>query len=136
MFKVEGIRKTGKRAGDRYFWYPKREKKWRLKNKEKCLEYQARGQKKYHQKYPWASSYWNMVSRCTNPKSDRYRRYGLRGIKCFMTIDEMGHLWFRDKAYLLKRPSIDRINNDGDYTFQNCRFIELSENSRKGAKKT
>jgi len=38
-------------------------------------------------------------------------------------------LWFRDKAYNLKRPSIDRKNNNEDYTFENCRFIELGKNT-------
>jgi hypothetical protein len=44
-------------------------------------------------------------------------------------------LWFRDKAYLLKEPSIDRINNDGDYCFKNCQFIEKPENSIKDRRK-
>lgn len=41
-------------------------------------------------------------------------------------------LWERDRAWLLKRPSIDRIDPDGHYEVRNCRFIELSENSRRG----
>jgi hypothetical protein len=30
------------------------------------------------------------------------------------------------------RPSIDRIDNDGDYTFANCRYIPYTENADKG----
>ncbi len=41
-------------------------------------------------------------------------------------------LWFRDKAYELKSPSIDRIDNKKGYVAGNCRFIELSENTRNG----
>ena len=33
----------------------------------------------------------------------------------------------------METPSLDRINNKGDYTFNNCRFIERRENSRRGA---
>ena len=57
-----------------------------------------------------------------------YYRYGGRGIKCKITSDEVRRLWIRDKAHLMKRPSIDRINNDGHYSFNNCRFIEIEKN--------
>lgn len=43
-----------------------------------------------------------------------------------MTIEDFEYLWNRDKAWLLEKPSIDREDNDG-----NCRFIELSKNSKR-----
>ena len=45
-----------------------------------------------------------------------------------ISLEDMFILWNRDKAYLLKKPSIDRKDNNKGYTFDNCRFIELSLN--------
>jgi hypothetical protein len=79
----------------------------------------------------WIICFRNARSRCVDFKNLRFPRYGGRGIKFLLSCQDMENLWNRDKAWLLKKPSIDRINNDGNYEFDNCRFIELSENSRK-----
>lgn len=73
----------------------------------------------------------NIKARCENPNTKRFDRYGGRGIKCRISYGQLCQLWERDKAWLLERPSIDRIDNDGDYTMENCRFIEHVENIRK-----
>jgi hypothetical protein len=59
-------------------------------------------------------------------RKDTY--YYKHGIKLFMTPEDFKFLWFRDKAYALDRPSIDRIDPKGHYTLDNCRYIELLEN--------
>lgn len=87
--------------------------------------------KKYDKLNPWLKHHNHAEQRCNNPNSKKYEYYGGRGIKCLMPTKDFKYLWFRDKAYLLKRPSIDRIDNDGNYTLENCRFIELSENIKK-----
>ena len=86
----------------------------------------------WNKKNPWDSSFKNIKNRVSNPKCESYVRYGGRGIKCLITNQELKKLWFRDKAYMMKRPSIDRKDSDKDYYFENCRFIELSLNSRLG----
>lgn len=85
----------------------------------------------YRKNKPWVRTLESIKYRCNNKNSPKYHRYGERGIKCLITKEEVKFLWFRDKAYLLKKPSIDRINNDGNYELSNCRYIETSENSRK-----
>ena len=78
---------------------------------------------------PWHYCLINIRQRCNNIKNPAYKHYGAKGIKCLITEDELKTLWFRDKGYELKRPSIDRIKSDKNYIFKNCRFIELSDNS-------
>ena len=90
-------------------------------------------QKEFHRNKPWYSSWIGAKMRCINPKHPRYYRYGGRGIKFNLSQDDARALWDRDSAVDMIHPSIDRINNDGDYVLGNCRFIERSENSRLGA---
>jgi hypothetical protein len=84
-----------------------------------------------HKRFPWIKTLYDIKQRCNNPNNKFYKYYGGRGIKCLITAEELKYLWFRDKAYLLNRQSIDRIDNNGDYCLENCRYIELSENSKR-----
>jgi hypothetical protein len=69
-----------------------------------------------------------------NPRNGRYHRYGGRGIKFLLSKAGAAFLWERDGAAMLRMPSIDRLDNDGDYTLENCRFIEMSENRSRTKK--
>jgi len=86
--------------------------------------------KKYFNSRPWVKSYYNARRRCSDKKTHNYHRYGGRGIKFLMNKEDVKMLWFRDKATKMSKPSLDRINNDEDYTSDNCRFIEFSDNLR------
>jgi len=102
--------------------------RWYLKNKMRILK----KLKQRKQESPWIITLHDIKQRCSNFNNVHWHRYGGRGIKCFLTIEKLKKLWFRDKAFNMVRPSIDRINNDGNYCLKNCRYIELSENARKG----
>jgi len=82
---------------------------------------------------PWYGRWIMMKQRCLNPKNKDYPRYGGRGIKLFLTCEQVGILWKRDSADRMKNPTIDRVDNDGHYTLENCRFLENVENSRRSA---
>lgn len=75
--------------------------------------------RKWHKRNPWRRAYDGAKHRCSKGK------YASRGIRLKMSIEDFEYLWFRDKAYRMEKPSIDRINSKGDYTLDNCRFIEL-----------
>ena len=88
-------------------------------------------QREYKIRYPWIYTFGHIKQRCNNPKCKDYPRYGGRGIKCYLTREDMEALWDRDKGHLIKKPTIDREDNDGNYTLSNCRFIETGLNSSK-----
>lgn len=85
----------------------------------------------YYKKYPWSRTFFKIRDRVNNKNYAHFKNYGGRGIKCLMSMEDIKSLWFRDKAYLMKKPSIDRIDNNGNYELSNCQFIEVAENTRK-----
>ena len=72
-----------------------------------------------------------MKQRCYNPNVKQFKDYGGRGITVcdrwrdsFVNfLDDMGE---RPEGY-----SIDRIDNNGNYELENCRFITIAENTRR-----
>lgn len=87
----------------------------------------------YRKKYPLAYTSWiAMNQRCNDPKVPEYPRYGGRGI----TIDPR---WYKFSNFLLdmgsppicphtkQRYTLDRINNDGNYTKSNCRWASVRD---------
>ncbi len=85
---------------------------------------------KFYNKHPWATHFKCAKSRCCYKAGNYFGR-----VKFDITLEEVKELWIRDKAHLLKRPSIDRIDSKKGYSKSNCRFIELLDNLRLGARK-
>ena len=104
-------------------------KKMRLNVINKLKAYERN--KKRLKKCPWLSNFYAAKTRCNNKNNPQYKNYGGRGIKFLLTIEEIKELWFRDKAHELKKPSIDRKDNNWHYEFSNCRFIEFVDNIKK-----
>lgn len=78
-----------------------------------------------------------MKDRCHNPKYKFYSRYGGRGIKICEEWDNSFSVfqkWAYDNGYdptlSGKEQSIDRINTDGDYCPDNCKWSTQKEQVR------
>ena len=101
----------------------------------KCKSCDIISRRERQNKARWQKHLEALRKRCNYIKHDAYCYYGARGIKALISEKEIKKLWFRYKAYLMIKPSIDRINNNGNYTYENCRFIELGENVRRSNNK-
>lgn len=69
-------------------------------------------------------------SRCENPNHISYKNYGGRGISvCKEWIEDFSafYEWAINNGYK-ENLQIDRINNDGNYEPNNCRFVTQKEN--------
>ena len=119
-------------------WYQQNKEKlmerqkeyYQLHRKEK-IEYSKKYNKRYIKNNPWRKNLKNIRQRCHYEFDKKYKYYGGKGINCLLTLDQIKHLWFRDKAYLMKQPSVDRMDGQGHYELNNCKFIEMDANRKK-----
>lgn len=75
-----------------------------------------------------------MLSRCNKESDFAYKNYGARGIKVeWKNFEEFENDMLESYLINLKKYgekiSLDRINNDGNYSKENCRWATVKEQS-------
>lgn len=94
----------------------------------------------HHQTGTRLHNLWiHMRQRCRDPKVRSYKNYGGRGIKVCAEWDSFERFkeWAEsagwDEGKSSKEQSLDRIDVNGDYCPENCRFVSMrkQENNRR-----
>ena len=78
----------------------------------------------------------HLVERCNNSKCERYKNYGARGIRCeWSSFDEFakdmyGSYLEHVESFGERNTTIDRVDNDGNYSKSNCRWATPAKQRR------
>jgi hypothetical protein len=78
------------------------------------------------------SVYRNMLRRCYNSTDAHFHLYGGRGIRVcdeWLNDRQLFFTWVQSAGYAAGL-TLDRRNNDGNYTPDNCRFVSMKEQQR------
>jgi len=87
------------------------------------------GKRKTREYGTWAA----MIGRCTNPNNQDFKHYGGRGIQVCDRWKEFAN-FFSDMGVRPVGMELDRIDNSGNYSPDNCRWTTHKENSRNTRK--
>ena len=78
---------------------------------------------------PTNITWMDMLQRCENPNAKNFKYYGKRGISVCQDWHNFEN-FIRDMGNRPSGRTLDRINNDGNYEKENCRWATSKEQSQ------
>jgi len=85
--------------------------------------------------HPLHGRWLAMRNRCNNPNNDFYANYGGKGVKVDPRWDHFPN-FLEDMGMPPEGYTLDRKDNDGDYTPENCRWVDTKTQARNKSNTT
>ena len=79
---------------------------------------------------PGYGSWTAMKTRCQNPNSHGYKWYGARGVRVCGRWQRFKEFWADMGPTWFPGATLDRVDPAMDYFPENCRWVEMAEQSR------
>lgn len=89
---------------------------------------------KIKNKHPLYGTYKNIWARCRNESCKNYKYYGARGISLDPRWDDFWTFVSDMGPKPSPKHSVERINNDGNYCKENCKWATAAEQARNKRK--
>lgn len=75
-------------------------------------------------------AWYHLKDRCDNPSNKNWKNYGGRGIKYSSDWADYKNFYRDMRPTWRKGLVLDRIDNDGAYSTENCRWVTITESNR------